>query len=85
MESLLLYFRRSLGKFETDFAFVQFQVRGKGAAFFGNEFREEIGLAGGDEFLDLLLWDFALQDHFADAEGAGFLGGDGVLAGVGII
>src|SRR5687767_12415540 len=58
---------------------------GKGAAFFGDEFGEEIGLPGGDEFLDLFFRDLALQDHVADAERAGLLGGDSVLAGVGII
>jgi hypothetical protein len=37
--------RRFLGEFETDFAFFQFQVRGKRAAFFRDEFREQIGFA----------------------------------------
>jgi hypothetical protein len=42
-----LYSRRSLGEFETDFAFFQFQMRGERTAFFGNEFREQIGYCSG--------------------------------------
>src|SRR5437763_8600254 len=60
-------------------------MRGKGAAFFRNEFREQVGLAGRDQFLTLLFRDFALQNYFADAERARFLRGDGMFAGVGII
>jgi hypothetical protein len=46
---------------------------GERPAFFGNEFREQIGLAGGDQFLNLLFRDLALENHFGDAEGAGLL------------
>ena len=47
-------------------------MRGKGAAFLRNEFREQIGLAGRNQFLHLLLRNFSLQNHFADAERALF-------------
>ena len=58
---------------------------GKRAAFFRDEFGEQIRFARSDQFLNLLFRNFPLQDHFADAECAGLLGGDGILAGVGII
>ena len=61
-----------------------FKCAEKGALF-RNEFREQIGFAGGHQFLDLLFWNFPLQNHFTDAERARFFDRDRILAGVGII
>ena len=57
-----------LGEFEANFSVLEFEVRGKWAAFFRDEPREKIGLAGRDQFLQLLFGDLALQNHFAHAE-----------------
>src|SRR5256885_16863465 len=65
--------RLSFGEFETDFAVLQFQMRGKWPAFFRNKLRQQVGFAGRDQFLDLLLRNFALQNRFTDPERAGFL------------
>ena len=68
----LLSTRFFLSEFKTDFAIVQLQMRRKWPAFLGNELRQQIGLARGDQLQYLLFGNFAVQNYFADAEGAGF-------------
>src|SRR2546430_14592553 len=53
---------------------------GKRSSLFGNKLRKKIGLAGGNQFLDLLFGNFAMQNVFTDTESAGLLLRDGVFA-----
>src|SRR5690349_7342603 len=55
-------------------------MRGEWPPFFRNELRKQVGLSGRDQFLHLLFWNFAMQNRFADAESAGLLFRDGILA-----
>ena len=55
-------------EFESDLAVFDFEIGGEGAAFFGDETRDEIGLADGEDFFDLLARDFFLAKGFSHAE-----------------
>src|ERR1700730_12997119 len=57
-------------------------MRGESAALFGNKLRKQIRFAGGDEFLHLLFRNFAMQNIFADTEGARLRRSDGILTRV---
>src|SRR6266700_2217695 len=72
-----------LGKFETDFAIIKFEMGGKRTPFFRDKFRQEIGLAGRDQLLHLLFRDGAMLNRFAYAERAFFRRGSSALANVG--
>src|SRR5262249_13442156 len=75
-------FRFSGRKLEADLPVFQFQVSGEWATFLRNELRQQVGLAGRDEFLDLLFRNFPVQNRFAHTEGAGLFLRNGVLAGI---
>src|SRR5437016_5717651 len=60
------------GEFKTNFAILQFKVSREWPAFLRDKFVEQVGLAGGDEFLHLLFRNFTMQNGFTDAESAGF-------------
>ena len=55
-------------EFEGDLAVFKFEVGGEGSAFLGDEARDEVGLADGEDFFDLLTRDFALAEGFSHAE-----------------
>ena len=62
---LLLGSRRFLWKFETDFAVLQFQIRGERASAFRDEPFEEIRLSSGEKFQRLFFWNLPTEDRFA--------------------
>src|SRR5437899_10953544 len=57
-------------------------MSGKWAAFLRDESRQKISFAGGDQFLHLLFWYFAMQNRFTDAKAARLRRSHRVFAGV---
>ena len=63
--SLCSQARGFLGKLETDFAVLQFQISGERTAAFGNEAVEKIGFSVREKFLRLFFGNIAAEDRFA--------------------
>src|SRR5947209_7986234 len=91
----LLYWRFNFGFFgpfalpgrpglelKTDFAFRDHQVSSEWAAFFGNKFGQQIGLAGGEELLHLRVVHRLLKNDASRSELAGLVWADGFFANV---
>src|ERR1043166_2234900 len=64
------------------FFFVVNEEGGERTSFFGNEFVQEVRLAGLEELDDLRRFDLALQNNFAGAEVAGLVRAGRLLADV---
>src|SRR5215470_8271520 len=72
--SFLFRFRLTFLEFEADiFLIGQHEKRFEGPAFAGNKALEQVGLAGGEQFVHLLTLDWSLQDDFARSEIAGLV------------
>src|SRR5207237_680755 len=78
--NFFLWSRLFFFELETNFSVFQFEVSGKGAAFFGNKFVQKIGFSGRNQFMHLFFWNFAMQDVFTNAKVACLGCCDGVLA-----
>src|SRR4051812_8112420 len=76
-------FRRSRGEFELGFSVFENEKCGERPVLLGNEFMQQVGLAGGQKFDHLFARHVALQNDFAGTEIARFVRPDRFFANVG--